>query len=190
MLHATWLNNRTATRTLSGLTPYEVRFGEAPDLRDLHCFGAKVWVRKEKSAKMDSKAREGRFVRYNNTSKGYRIYWPDKRSVTGVSKVDGEQPSPSPAPSASVPSVPTKPASPMSAPHEATPPPEPTSPAHMPQTTVEDVPDEDDKLEEIAPPEPALGRGQRVRKPSAYVCHLAQGKGTADRRQTYPCGIQ
>ncbi|RDX41531.1 hypothetical protein OH76DRAFT_1306991, partial [Lentinus brumalis] len=52
--------------------PYEARFGEVPDLRDLHQFGAKVWVRKEHAPKMQSKAREGRFVGYSDHSKGYR----------------------------------------------------------------------------------------------------------------------
>ncbi|EIW51323.1 uncharacterized protein TRAVEDRAFT_78876, partial [Trametes versicolor FP-101664 SS1] len=52
--------------------PFEARYGKAPDLRDLHRFGAKVWVRKERSGKTESKAREGRFVGYSQKSKGYQ----------------------------------------------------------------------------------------------------------------------
>ncbi|OJT06880.1 Retrovirus-related Pol polyprotein from transposon TNT 1-94, partial [Trametes pubescens] len=209
MVHATWLKNRTPTRALKGLTPFEARYGKAPDLRDLHRFGAKVWVRKERSGKTESKAREGRFVGYSQKSKGYQVYWPDKRSVTvernvrfvedepdaveqddapleGARQDKGEQPT-----SPSLPTTQTSETAGAPTP-EATPPPvQPTPSSPASQTTVEDAPDEDDDEEEAAPPEPQLGRRQRVRKPSAYVRRLNEGKGTIDgHRSRHPRGVQ
>ena len=35
-----------------------------------------------KAGKLDARAKIGRFVGYDSESKGYRIYWPGKRSVT------------------------------------------------------------------------------------------------------------
>ena len=79
MLHATWLKNRSPTRALDGKTPFEARYGSPPSLK-----GLRVWVRKEDhtSPKMASRAREGHFVGYSDTSKGIRVYWPDRRAVT------------------------------------------------------------------------------------------------------------
>ncbi|KAL7282957.1 LOW QUALITY PROTEIN: hypothetical protein ACG7TL_002375 [Trametes sanguinea] len=187
----------TPTRALKGLTPYEARYGSPPDLRDLHRFGAKVWVHKESAGKTESKAREGRFVGYSQKSKGYQIYWPDKRSVTiernvrfvedepdsvevedvqleGAKADRGEQPTSSTSPS------PTP--QPPSETRPATPPPSEPSPSQTNQ---------DNEEEESAPPEEAAGRGQRVRKPSKYVRRLQQGEGTVDGRTSAPPkGIQ
>ncbi|CDO69616.1 hypothetical protein BN946_scf184851.g4 [Trametes cinnabarina] len=197
MVHVTWLKNQTPTRALKVLTPYEARYGSPPDLWDLHHFGAKVWVRKESAGKLESKAREGRFVGYSQKSKGYQIYWPDKRSITvernvrfvedepdsvkvedvqleGAKADRGEQlmssTSPSPTPQPPSETLP------------ATPPPSEPSPSQTNQ---------DDEEEESAPPEEAAGRGQRVHKPSKYVRRLQQGEGTVDGRTSAPPkGIQ
>ncbi|KAI0772859.1 hypothetical protein BD413DRAFT_603730 [Trametes elegans] len=198
MVHATWLKNHTPTHTLKGLTPFEARYGKAPNLRDLHCFGAKVWVRKEWPSKTKTKAHEECFVGYGQKSKGYQVYWPDKRSITvkrnvrfvedepdaveqdnmpleGARQNKGEQPM--------LPSLPTAQTSntadaPMP---EAMPPPaQPMSSSPTPCTTVKDMPDEGNNEEEAAPPEPQLSRRQHVHKPSAYIRCLNQGKGTVD----------
>lgn len=82
VLHATYLKNRSSTRALDGKTPYEARYGKAPDLRHLQPFGAKVWVRLEKYDKLGPKAREGRFVGYPKESKGIYVYWESTRTIT------------------------------------------------------------------------------------------------------------
>ena len=41
--HATWLKNRSATRALDGLMPYQALHGHAPDLSGLKRWGVAVW---------------------------------------------------------------------------------------------------------------------------------------------------
>ncbi|THH13391.1 hypothetical protein EW146_g6815 [Bondarzewia mesenterica] len=80
--HCVWVWNRTGTRALAGKTPVEAATGRRPDLRDLHEWGCRVWVKVEGRGKLDAKADEGHFVGYDAQSKGYRIYWPSKRHVS------------------------------------------------------------------------------------------------------------
>ena len=41
-----------------------------------------AYVKDLKAGKLDARAQVGRFVGYDTESKGYRIYWPGKRSIT------------------------------------------------------------------------------------------------------------
>ena len=43
---------------------------------------ATVYVKDLKAIKLDARAQLGRFVGYDSESKGYRIYWPEKRSIS------------------------------------------------------------------------------------------------------------
>jgi hypothetical protein len=56
--------------------------GQKPDLSDLHKFGCIVWVKNLKAQKLDPRTIQGKFIGYDEESKGYRIYWPKKNSVT------------------------------------------------------------------------------------------------------------
>ena len=82
MKHATWLQNRTPAGALDGKTPYEAIHGKKPHLGGIQEFGAAAYVKDLKAGKLDARAKLGRFVGYDSESKGYRIYWPGKRSVT------------------------------------------------------------------------------------------------------------
>nr|VWO99577.1 Uncharacterized protein [Ganoderma boninense] len=83
--HSVYLHNRIGQESLEGKTPYEARFGVAPDLRHLRPWGAKVWVRQEKFRKLDPKARPGRFVGFSDNHRdAIHVYWPDRRNVTVV----------------------------------------------------------------------------------------------------------
>jgi hypothetical protein len=82
MKHTTWLQNRTPARALDGKTPYEMLNRKKPFLGGIQEFGAAAYVKDIKAGKLDSRAQQGRFVGYDSESKGYRIYWPTKRSVT------------------------------------------------------------------------------------------------------------
>ena len=82
MMHSAWLQNRSATRALDGKTPYEARNGKKPNLAGIQEFGAAAYVKDLAAGKLDSRAQIGRFVGYDSESKGYRIYWPHKHSVT------------------------------------------------------------------------------------------------------------
>jgi hypothetical protein len=82
MSHSVWLQNRSATRALKGKTPYEMVKGVKPYLGGLQEFGAAAYVKDLKAGKLDPRAVKGRFVGYDSESKGFRIYWPEKRTVS------------------------------------------------------------------------------------------------------------
>ena len=80
--HASWIKFRSPHSTLPGTTLYEFVHKQKPNLEHLHEFGATVYVKDLSAGKLDTQAKVGKFVGYDNESKGYRIYWPEKRSVT------------------------------------------------------------------------------------------------------------
>ena len=82
MRHTTWLQNRTPTRALDRKTPYEMKNKKKPHLGGIQEFGVAAYVKDLKAGKLDARAQVGRFVGYDSESKGYRIYWPGKRSIT------------------------------------------------------------------------------------------------------------
>jgi len=82
MEHSTWLRNHTPTRALDGKTPYEARKGKKPHLAGLQEFGVAAYVKDNNAGKLDSRARVGRFVGYDTESKGFRIYFPERRTVS------------------------------------------------------------------------------------------------------------
>ena len=58
--HVVWLLNRTMTKAVEGMTPYEAAFGKKPDLREVREWGEKVYVRLEKKGlKLGGRVREG-----------------------------------------------------------------------------------------------------------------------------------
>ena len=95
--------NQTSTKAVEGMTPYEAAFGKKPNLRDVHEWGEKVWVRVEGGNKLGGRVREGRLMGIDEQSKGIRIYWPDKmtvgiehnvyydKSTASVSRIEGEE---------------------------------------------------------------------------------------------------
>ena len=82
MKHTTWLQNRTPARALDGKTPYEMVHKKKPHLGGIQEFGVAAYVKDLKAGKLDARAQVGHFVGYDTESKGYRIYWPGKRSIT------------------------------------------------------------------------------------------------------------
>jgi hypothetical protein len=80
--HAVWLLNRTTTKAVDGMTPFEAAFGKKPNLKGLREFGEKVWVRVEKGNKLGGRVREGRWLGVDEQSKGVRVWWPDTKTVT------------------------------------------------------------------------------------------------------------
>ena len=55
---------------------------KVPQLGNIHEFGTVAYVKDLKAGKLDAHAKLGRFVGYDSESKGFRIYWPNKWSVT------------------------------------------------------------------------------------------------------------
>ena len=80
--HSSWLQDRTPTKALKDMTPFEFVKKRKPNLAGLQEFGTAAYVKKLGAGKLEERAKIGRFVGYDSESKGYRIYWPEKRSVT------------------------------------------------------------------------------------------------------------
>ena len=80
--HAVWLLNRTTTKAVDGMTPFEAAFGKKPDLKKVREWGEKVFVRIEGGTKLGGRVREGRWMGIDNESKGVRVYWPESKTVT------------------------------------------------------------------------------------------------------------
>jgi hypothetical protein len=100
--HVVWLMNRTGTKAVPGMTPYEAAYGKKPDLSEVREWGDKVWVRVEKGSKLGGRVKEGRWMGVSDESKGVRVYWPDTKKVSternvyydktqlSVSRLEGE----------------------------------------------------------------------------------------------------
>lgn len=81
--HAVWVLNRTSTKALDGMTPYEAVTGKKPDLKGLQEWGEKCWVRLEtKAMKLGGRVREGRWIGFDETSNGSRVYWTESKTVS------------------------------------------------------------------------------------------------------------
>ena len=175
--HVVWLLNRTSTKAVEGNTPYEAAFGKKPDLSKVREWGEKVWVRVEKGSKLGGRVKEGRWMGVDDTSKGVRIYWPDKRNVTvernvyydktgaSASRFEGEDWDDF---------VETKvdelTGTSTTVPQSSTPAPNPE-----PTSRVREPPIMDDTASDAAS-EPEV-RSKRVRKPTQRVKDLLEGRG-------------
>ena len=71
---------------LENKTPKEVFSGEKPKVSHLRIFGFSVYIHipKEKRTKLDPSGKKGIFVGYSESSKAYRIYFPDSRISTSA----------------------------------------------------------------------------------------------------------
>ena len=77
-----WLMNQTPTKAVDGKTPFEAAFGKKPDWSEVQEWGEKVWVRIEGGDKLGERVKEGRWMGISEDSKGVRVYWPDKKTIT------------------------------------------------------------------------------------------------------------
>ena len=73
-LTVTYVANRTPTRGETA-TPYELFFGEKPDVGHLRAFGCRVWahVPHQVRREMGDKAKMGTFMGYGEDTKGYKV---------------------------------------------------------------------------------------------------------------------
>lgn len=73
---ANYIRNRCPSKSLNGMTPYEVWTGEVPDLSHFGVFGSQVVYldRQPGKGKFEARGKEGIFVGYADESKGYRIW--------------------------------------------------------------------------------------------------------------------
>ncbi|KAJ3489198.1 hypothetical protein NLJ89_g11551 [Agrocybe chaxingu] len=83
IMHAVWLKNRTSTRALDNMTPYEALTGKKPDLANLPEWGCKVWVHDAGNGKLEGRSKVGQWVGFDQDSThAHRIYFPEKRLVS------------------------------------------------------------------------------------------------------------
>ena len=187
--HASWIKFHSPHAALPGTTPYEVVHKQKPNLGHLHEFGTTVYVKDLSAGKLDVQAKVGKFVGYDDESKGYRVYRPEKRSVTIEREVrfnpdevlipddrlgnEGEWPNYN---DNGVPN-PTIPA-PIAQPLVAQPPPANIEPEHIaprpPEQPVEVIP-QPRLPNNLDPPEPNTGRGFRTRPNPGHYARLNQG---------------
>ena len=82
MKHAAWLQDCLPACALNGKLPYEMGHRKKLNLCGIQEFGAAAYVKDLSAGKLDARAKKGCLVGYDSESKGYRIYWPEKRSIT------------------------------------------------------------------------------------------------------------
>jgi hypothetical protein len=179
--HVVWLMNRTTTKAVDGKTPHEAAFGDKPNLKHVREWGERVWVRTEGGDKLGGRVSEGRWIGIDERSKGFRIYWPEKKSVTVERNVhfDNSSASASRLEGENWQIIETE----TNAPANQTPSsnaPIPTAPS-MPHTS---EPQSDSDAEAPA---------KRLRKPSQRVKDILEGHGTSSHRPSdpvIPTGVQ
>jgi hypothetical protein len=166
-------------------TPFEFVHKAKPNIKDLHEFGATVYVKDLTAGKLDVQAKIRKFMGYDDESKGYRIYWPEKRSVGIEREVrfnpdkvlipddklgnEGEWPTLGDSSSVTNP-TPTPPAPPIvepalipvnNPPRLQEPPAEPISQPRLPDG--------------LTPPEPNTGQGHRARPTPGHYARMNRG---------------
>jgi hypothetical protein len=186
--HVVWLLNRTTTKAVDGMTPYEAVFGRKPDLRGVREWGETCWVRVKGGSKLGGRVREARWLGFDERSEnGTRVYYPDDRTVrvernvwfdkTQASRerldgddwefvVDTDLPPPADVAPAPLP-----------------------APARAPSPIVAEPDPVADPPDVEAPAEPAAEAelpAKRVRKPSARVMDLLEGRASTSNRRADP----
>ena len=183
LMHAVWLKNRTSTKALQGITPFEAKEKVQPDLSRLRIFGCKAWVLKVRS-KLDGRAEEGRWVGIDpNTEDGHRIYWPARRRVRVERNVVFDN-----SEIISLPEISDL----VDAPKNDTP--TPNQPLNVIETHVPDAastpPTPQPTPQQAPTPET---RPSRTKQPSRYVRQLMSGAGTVNglpKGPALPKGMQ
>ncbi|KMQ87943.1 retrovirus-related pol polyprotein from transposon tnt 1-94 [Lasius niger] len=80
---ANYIRNRCPSKSLDGRTPFEALSEKIPDVSHFREFGQRVFVLRNKPGigKLDSRGITGIFVKYSDSSKGYRIWIPDEMKI-------------------------------------------------------------------------------------------------------------
>ena len=169
--HVVWLLNRTTTKAVEGMTPYEAAFGKKPNLKGIREWGERVWVRVEGGNKLGGRVREGKWLGVDEESKGVRVYWPDTKTITVERNTYYDDSS----------------ASHLEGEHtvELT-----TNETNTDSSTPSATPNLSDRNKTQADDK---GKGKRIRKPSQRVVDLLEGRGTWTDEHTnsiVPPGVQ
>jgi hypothetical protein len=79
--YACWLKNFLPSSAIPSATPHEFVHRTKPNLSMAHKFGTRVYVHQLGAGKLEAHAEEAIFIGVNTDSKGYQVYWLDKRQV-------------------------------------------------------------------------------------------------------------
>ena len=101
--------NRAPRKSLGWRTPYEILFGQVPDVSYLHIFGCRAWVFNDQGKKWDPKSKPMILVGYEIGSKAYRLWNPVTRSIVVSANVRFDENVLPNKPAATLPKVPTEP---------------------------------------------------------------------------------
>ena len=82
LTYVLYVYNRTPHAALDYKSPYEARFGNPPDLSNLHPFGQSCVVRLETAEKLTNRGVMCKWLAPDELSSGYRVYWPKERKVS------------------------------------------------------------------------------------------------------------
>jgi hypothetical protein len=80
--YTTWLKNRLPSHATPGKTLYELVNKSKLNLVLAHEFGTPVYVHVTTGGKLEVKVEEAIFVRVDQESKGYHIWWAEKQRVS------------------------------------------------------------------------------------------------------------
>ena len=80
---AVYLKNRSPSKPLQGMTPYEAWHGNKPSVSHLRVFGCDAYahIPRDERSKFDSKARKCILLGYGQATKGYRLYDNERGKV-------------------------------------------------------------------------------------------------------------
>ena len=80
---AIYLRNRSPTKALKDMTPFEAWTQEKPKIEHLRVFGCDAYahIPKDERKRLESKSRKCIFVGYGESVKGYRLYDPNRAKV-------------------------------------------------------------------------------------------------------------
>ena len=83
LLTAVYLRNRSPTKAVLEMTPFEAWYGHKPDVSHLRVFGCLVYahIEKDERSKLDSKARKCILLGYGTETKGYQLYDVDRERI-------------------------------------------------------------------------------------------------------------
>lgn len=79
--YSIYTKNRCPTQAVDGKTPYEVLYGNKPNISHLRAFGSKCFVHNDQPnrSKLDPRAFEAIFIGYSLHSKAWKYYCPETR---------------------------------------------------------------------------------------------------------------
>jgi len=83
--HIVWLMNRTSTKSIEGMTPFEAAFRKKPGLSEVREWGEKLWVgtKKNKIGKIGrGHVEQGHWLGIDKRGKGVCVYWPEQQTIT------------------------------------------------------------------------------------------------------------